>query len=68
MFAKLAIWYLRRKKCSILINYEIIGGCIKALGVKNYTYDNKLIGVDYRLRNGEKFDIQEGKFYAKVNL
>ncbi|WP_374723668.1 hypothetical protein [Calidifontibacillus erzurumensis] len=66
MLKKLAIWYLRKKKCSVLIGYKLSGGQIKALNKDAYTYNNVFDNVDYRLSNDKPYKIPEGKFQVKL--
>lgn len=66
MLSKLAIWYLRKRKKSVLIGYRVVGGKMNAIYNKSYTYDNQLINVDYWYGNGKKLVIPEGEFTIKI--
>lgn len=60
LIVKACIAILRKLNVSVLIGYEIHGD-MRAMNSWSRTYDNKLNGT-YRLANGERFDIPEGKF------
>jgi hypothetical protein len=62
MLTELAVWYLRKKKKSVLINYEINNGVVKCRNNESYLYDNILNNVEYRLSNDKEFVIPDGKF------
>lgn len=66
MFESLAIWYLRKRKKSVLIGYELEGGKVKCLYNQAYLYDNKIGDIDYRCSNDAPFKIPEGKFSVDV--
>ena len=42
MLTKLAIWYLRKTKKSVLIGFEVKSGIYKALNEEHLIYDNVL--------------------------
>ncbi|MEH7652311.1 hypothetical protein [Bacillus safensis] len=65
MITKLAIWWLRKRKRSVMIGYEIIEGEIKARYNTALLYDNTLIGVSYQDSDGKSFNVPEGKFAYK---
>jgi hypothetical protein len=65
MFKALAIWYLRKKKISVLMNYQIDNGKIRPLTHMNCMYDNNLNNVDVRSNNNQVLVIPEGKFCIK---
>jgi hypothetical protein len=62
MFESLAIWYLRKKKRSVLIGYKLEEGQVKALNNKAYIFDNNINNIDYRYSDDTPFEIPEGKF------
>lgn len=62
MLINLAIWYLRKKNVSVLINYKVEGGKMKQLSNIGRTYDNELHNTDYYLMDGSKFIFPNGKF------
>ncbi len=66
MFESLAIWYLRMRKKSVLIGYELEGGKIKILNNTSYIYDNHINDIDYRCSDDTPFEIPEGKFNIEV--
>ncbi|MGY8620256.1 hypothetical protein ACN6A9_01575 [Bacillus safensis] len=65
MITNLAIWWLRKRKRSVMIGYEVIEGAIKARNNNALLYDNTLIGVSYQDSDGKSFNIPEGKFDYK---
>lgn len=68
MLGKLAIWYLRMRKRSVLIGYELNKDYIRSLGNFSYIYNNEVKGLEYRDVDGEVFEIPEGKFKISRDL
>lgn len=66
MFKKLAIWYLRKKKCSILIGCKISNGQVKTLSKDNYIFDMVFNNVDFRLNDDTSINIPQGKFQILI--
>ncbi|MEH7714237.1 hypothetical protein RJD11_10045 [Bacillus velezensis] len=62
MLSSLAVWYLRKRKKSVLIGYHIKGGFIKTLNKHALTYDNVLFDIDYRSADDRPIILPEGKF------
>ncbi|WP_042426161.1 hypothetical protein [Geomicrobium sp. JCM 19039] len=62
MIEKLAIWYLRKRKCSVLINFNIDSGYFQSLMYKTYLFDNALSNVHHLTADGKPLTIPEGKF------
>lgn len=67
MLRKLAIWYLRKRNCSVLINYIVNEDSIKQKTSDAYIYDNHF-GKDalYLDDKGEIFDVPYGSYEFKV--
>ncbi|QLI77123.1 hypothetical protein [Bacillus pumilus] len=65
MITKLAIWWLRKRKLTVLIGHDITGGEIKAKSNKVYLYDSNLKDVAFKDPNGIPFNVPEGKFAYK---
>lgn len=59
---RLAIWYLRRREVSVLMNVRIDGGVIQQKTGYGCTYDTVLDNVKYLDRDGEELIIPQGKF------
>lgn len=68
MLTNLAIWYLRLKKASVLINYKLTDGEIQQLGRNGYTYDCDFNKTIMKLSDGSIFDVPEGKFYVERTI
>lgn len=69
MLSNLAIWYLRKRKASVLLNYRLAGGDVHQLTNRSFIYDCAIRDdVDYRLPNGEDFTIPEGAYQVKKPL
>jgi hypothetical protein len=66
LFEKLAIWYLRKRKRSVIIGYMLECGKVKSLNNKTYIYDNQVKNIDYRCSDDTQFEIPEGKFKGNV--
>lgn len=62
MISKFAVWYLRKRKKSVLIGYEIKNGYVRSMNNDALTYDNELTNVDYRTCDNEPLLIPNGKF------
>jgi hypothetical protein len=66
LFEALAIWYLRKRKRSVIIGYMLEDGKVKCLNNKAYIYDNQVKNIDYRCSDDTRFEIPEGKFNKNV--
>lgn len=65
MITKLAIWWLRKRKLTVLIGHDITGGEIKARFNKVYLYDSNLRDAVFKDPYGIPFNVPEGKFAYK---
>jgi hypothetical protein len=68
LLANLAIWYLRKKKKSVLIGYELDENKIRCLSNSAYIYDSNINNVSYLCKDGTPFDIPTGKFNVNVPM
>lgn len=64
---RLAIWYLRRKKVSVIMNMDVEGGTIKQMARYGYTYNNKLANVRLLDKDGQELKIPQGKFKVQYD-
>lgn len=62
MLVKLAIWYLRRKRVSVIMNYRINGGLLKPKQNQSYMYENTFIETEHRYIDNSEMDVPEGNF------
>lgn len=62
---KLAIWYLRKRNVSVLLNMKIDGGTIQQKTRYGFTYDSEINNVNYLDADGELFNIPKGKFKVR---
>ncbi len=62
MLTKLAAWYLKKRKKSVLIGYEIKNGYVRSMNDDAFIHGNELINVDYRTSDNKPFLIPKGKF------
>lgn len=62
MLSKLAVWYLRKKKISVLIGFEVKNGQMKSYNQTCALFDNELYNVEYKTRDNKPFLIPDGKF------
>lgn len=62
MFTELALWYLRKKKATVLMNYKVEGGELTQKSNEGYTYDTDLVESKIYLIDGTEFVPPEGKF------
>ncbi|MED4399808.1 hypothetical protein [Metabacillus fastidiosus] len=65
MFTNLAVWFLRKRKASVLINIKLNGGTAQQLTRNGFIYDCEFNDNKYLLENGRTFDIPEGKFKVR---
>lgn len=65
MLEKLAIWFLKKRKVSIIIGFAHEGGAIRPLNRDTYLYDNTFDRCQFLEYNGAEFQIPEGKFQHK---
>lgn len=59
---KLAIWYLNKRKVSVLLNMKIEDGTVQQTTNHGCTYNNTLNNVKYLDKNGKELILPEGKF------
>lgn len=62
MLTSLAIWYLRKRKLSVLIGFEAIDGQVKPQNNRTFVYDNTLRNTVFKSPDGEVLILPEGKF------
>ena len=62
MISELCIWYLRKRKKSVLIGYKMKGDTIQALNNDAFVYDNELEDITNKLPDGRTFNFPPGKF------
>ncbi|GEM02521.1 hypothetical protein SAMN05421839_10629 [Halolactibacillus halophilus] len=62
MLKKLAVWYLRKSNCSVLIGFEIKSGYVRSIKNNTFIYDNELCDVEYRTSDDERLFLPKGKF------
>lgn len=62
MLTKLAIWYLRKRKVSVLIGFLTYEALIQQERESAYLYDSNLMNTSYFDYEGNKIEIPEGKF------
>ena len=65
MLEKIAIAYLRHKRVSVIIGFEVKTKSIYQLYNKCYLYNNKLEKVKFYDNNKLLFNIPNGKFNLK---
>jgi hypothetical protein len=66
MLSKLAIWYLRKRKKSVMIGYTIEDAKIQANNFDSNIYNNHFKDCDYFTADGNTFEIPNGKFHVNV--
>ncbi|MDQ9095526.1 hypothetical protein NQS36_04030 [Bacillus sp. C1(2022)] len=62
MLTSLAIWYLRRRKRSVLIGFEADGGQVKSQSNRTFVYDSTFRNVIFKEADGEVLILPKGKF------
>lgn len=65
MITNLCIWWLRKRKVSVLIGYKTYFGTLKQLSNEGYIYDNELNHTNYINPNGKRIHIPDGEFEIK---
>lgn len=63
MLTKLAIWYLRKRKVSVMMNFYVDDATIVQKSIEGYLYDNSLIDCDYLSSSEKRLILPEGKFH-----
>lgn len=66
MISELAIWYLRKRKKSVMIGMLANGGNIQQNNRNGFLYDNHLCNVKYFTADGHRLDLPEGKFHYEL--
>lgn len=66
MFKDLAIWILRKSKCSVIIGCRVDGD-VQFLNNVSLIYDNEFNG-NVLLSNGQEFEVPQGKFNLSKSL
>lgn len=64
---RIALWYLRKRKVSVLLNMKIDGGTVQQKTRYSCTYDNELTNVKYLDKDGEMVNLPKGKFKYTTN-
>ena len=62
MLSELCVWYLRMRKRSVIMNFNITNGNLQPKENKVYLYDNELNVDSYFDVDGEKMCLPKGKF------
>lgn len=62
MLTELALWYLRKKKVTVIMNYKVEGGKLTQKTNEGYTYDSDFDNSEIWLNDGSEFIIPEGKY------
>ncbi|WP_271750075.1 hypothetical protein [Bacillus paralicheniformis] len=62
MLTSLAIWYLRKRKQSVLIGFEVDGGQVKSQSNRTFVYDNTLLDTVFKEADGKELILPRGKF------
>lgn len=65
MITKLAIWWLRKAKKSVVINYVVTEGELQAKQKQVFIYDNDFTDTVYKDYDGEIVALPSGKFTMK---
>lgn len=63
MLTKLAIWYLRKRKVSVMIGFVTFRGSLQSDNKRAFLYDNTLNETKYFDQLGKSLDLPEGKFH-----
>lgn len=66
MLTKLAIWYLRKRKRSVMIGFSVQPYFIQPTNRDAYLYDNRLVNIKYYDCNGDEVVLPEGKFHIQT--
>lgn len=65
MLTKLAIWYLRKRKISVLMGFTTSRGSLQSDNDVTYLLDNFLMDTAFYDKFGKKWLLPEGKFSYK---
>lgn len=59
MFTKLAIWYLRKRKKSVLIGYNLKNAEVTPLQSHALTYDNIFCDCEFKTKGGKPYQLMD---------
>ncbi|MEC1349146.1 hypothetical protein [Bacillus licheniformis] len=62
MLTSLAIWYLRKRKQSVLIGFDMDGGQVMSQSNRTFVYDNTFRDTVFKAVDGEELILPRGKF------
>lgn len=62
LIEKLAIWFLRKRKATVVIGLIVWEGEIQSKSKKAYLYDNVFVDATYYTYDDVPVDIPSGKF------
>lgn len=68
MLSNLAVWYLSKRKKSVIIGFETQGGELKSLNQDTYYYDNTFDNTVNKNHDDSLFLVPQGKFKIKITL
>lgn len=66
MLTKLAIWYLRKRKRSVMIGFSVQPYFIQPHNRDTFLYDNRLTDIKFIDYNGDRFVLPEGRFHIQM--
>ncbi|UGO50666.1 hypothetical protein PQE68_gp075 [Bacillus phage vB_BanS_Sophrita] len=67
MLSRVATWYLRKRKKSVIIGFETTGGEVKSLNQDTYYFDNEFDhNTTIKNYDDSTFLVPQGKFKIKI--
>jgi len=66
MLSSLAVWYLSKRKKSVIIGFETTGGEVKSLNQDTYYYNNTFDNTVNKNNDDSIFLVPEGKFKIRI--
>lgn len=66
MLTKLAIWYLRKRKRTVLMNIRMYGNKVQQISYNGFFYDNDLMNIEMYDTEGNPLHVPQGKFHIQT--
>ncbi|MDS7057179.1 hypothetical protein NXG04_07755 [Klebsiella pneumoniae] len=67
MLSRLAVWYLQKRKKSVIIGFHLKEGELHEKNSTTYFYDNTFENIVIKDVNGKVFNIPDGKFLVRYD-
>lgn len=62
MITTFSIWWLRRTRKTVLLNFEVTGGVLASRGNETYIFDNNIEDTLFITSDGVNYHVPDGHF------